>query len=189
MRRVLVGGISGAGKTTLARDLARRLDLPYVDMDGLYHGPNWQPRPEFGDDVGRIAATDAWIIDSHGYSSVRDLLWLRADTVIWLDYPRRTVMSRVIRRTVSRRWRRERLFNGNVEPPLRTIFTDREHVVRWAWTQYARRRADMRSRRADPAFGHVTIVRMRRPRDTARWLADLGGDPSAADPGDAQPRG
>jgi len=170
MRRVLVAGISGAGKSTLARELSARLSLPYVDMDGLFHGPNWQPRPEFGDEVAQFAATDAWIVDSHGYASVRDLLWSRADAVIWLDYPRSIVMYRVIRRTVLRRWRRERLFNGNIEPPLWTIFTDREHVVRWAWSQYARRRADLIRRSEDPEFAHLTVTRLRHPRDTERWL-------------------
>lgn len=171
MRRILVGGVSGSGKTTLARALAQRLDLPYVDMDALYHGPNWQPRPEFDDDVRGFAATDAWVVDSHGYSRNRDLLWSRADTVIWLDYPRRIVMSRVIRRTVRRRIRREALFNGNVEGPLWTVLTERDHIVRWAWTSYDRRRADLERRRDDPAYRGLTLIRLRHPRQTAAWLA------------------
>lgn len=173
MRRILVGGVSAAGKTTLARELARRLDLPYIELDALFHGPGWQPRPEFIDDVARFAATDAWVTDSHGYRSVRDLLWSRADTVIWLDYPRRVVMSRVVRRTAVRRWRREPLFNGNLEPPMWTIFTDREYIVRWAWSSFASRRADMERRQAAREYRHLTIVRLRHPRETARWLATL----------------
>lgn len=174
MRRILVGGISAAGKTTLARELARRLDLPYIELDGLFHGPGWRPRPEFDADVARFAASEEWITDSHGYSSVRDLLWSRADTVIWLDYPRRIVMTRVVRRTVLRRWRRERLFNGNVEPPLWTIFTDREHIIRWAWSAHRPRQVDMRRRRDAPEYRHLTFVHLRHPRETARWLAGVG---------------
>ncbi len=173
MRRVLVGGVSGAGKTTLARALAARLALPYVEMDALYHGPDWQPRPSFDDDVAAFAATDAWITDSHGYRSVRDLLWSRADTVIWLDYPRRIVMWRVVRRTLLRRIRRERIFNGNIEPPLRTFFTDPEHIVRWAWKVHTRRRHDMLRRRDDPANRHITLVQLRSPRETDEWLATI----------------
>jgi len=174
MRRVLVGGTPGAGKTTLARDIAARLGLPYVDMDSLYHGPNWQPRPEFHDDVRRFAATEAWVTDSHGYSSVRDLLWSRADAVIWLDYPRRIVVWRLVRRTWLRRVRREVIFNGNIEPPLWTVFTDREHILRWAWSQYGLRRTDMLRRQGDPAYRDLTITRLRHPRETSRWLTALG---------------
>jgi len=173
VRRILVGGVSGTGKSMLARELGRRLELPYVDMDALFHGPNWQPRPEFDDEVAALAASEAWVIDSHGYSRVRDLLWSRADTVIWLDYPRRIVMYRVITRTLRRRLRREVLFNGNVEGPLWTFFTERDHIVRWAWTSYRRRRADMLRRRDDPVNRHLTVTRLRHPRETAEWLATL----------------
>lgn len=165
-----MAGISGSGKTTLARALADRLDLPYVDMDALYHGPNWQPRPEFRADVERFAGTDAWILDSHGYASVRDLLWSRADAVIWLDYPRWLVMSRLIRRTWRRWRRREVLFNGNQEPPLWTVFTDREHLIRWAWSAYRRRRIDLLRRRSAPEYAHLAFTRLRHPRETERWL-------------------
>ena len=176
-RRILVGGISGVGKTTLARQLAERLGLPYVEMDALYHGPGWQPRAEFTDDVARFAATPEWVTDSHGYRVVRDLLWSRADTVVWLDYPRRIVMWRVITRTWRRRRRREPLFNGNVEGPLWTFFTDRDHIVRWAWTQHHHRREDMARRRNDPAYRHLTVVHLRHPREAARWLAAVAPPP------------
>ncbi len=62
----------------------------------------------------------------------------RADLLVWLDLPRRTVMRQVIGRTLRRRLRREVLWNGNTEGPLRTFFTDPDHIVRWAWKNHAR---------------------------------------------------
>ena len=63
-----------------------------------------------------------------------------ADLVVWLDLPRHVVMRQVVGRTLRRRVRREPLWNGNVEPPLHTIFRDETHIVRWAWSTYARNR-------------------------------------------------
>lgn len=171
MRRILVGGITAAGKTTLARQLANRLGLPFVEMDGLYHGPAWTPAPTFVDDVERVTAGSIWVLDSHGYAAVRELCWSRADTVVWLDYPRWLVMARVLRRTARRLLTRERLWNDNREPPPWTVFTDPEHILRWAWTQHAPRRRLIGRLAADPAYAHLRVVRLRRPRDTRAWLA------------------
>ena len=134
-RRVLVAGTSGAGKTTLAGLVAEVLDLPRIELDALHHGPGWVPRPEFGADVERFSSGPAWVTEFQ-YTAVRDLLLARADLLVWLDLPRSVVLRSVVRRTVIRRLRRTTLWNGNVEPPLRTFLTDRDHMVRWAWRQY-----------------------------------------------------
>src|SRR4051812_15403227 len=103
MRRILVAGVTGSGKSTLARAVGTRLEIPYHEMDELYFsGPNWMENPQFATRTREIAASSAWIFDSFGYPEVRDLLWERADTVVWLDYPRRVVMPRVLRRSLRR---------------------------------------------------------------------------------------
>jgi adenylate kinase family enzyme len=175
MQRVIVGGISGAGKTTLALALSRTLELPYVDFDALFHGPGWSERPTFLADVEAFVATDRWVTDSDGYQPfVGDRVWSRADTFVWLDYPRPVVMRRVIRRTLRRTLLRQRLFNGNRERFLAMVL-DPEHPVRWAWSQHADRRRRNAELVADPRFGHLTAVRLRRPRDTRRWLREISG--------------
>ena len=98
-RRVLVTGTSGFGKTTLAAALAVRLGLPHVDIDGLYHGPGWVPRPESAADVTALAAREEWVTEWQ-YSAVRPLLLARADLLVWLDLSRGRVMSQIVPRTV-----------------------------------------------------------------------------------------
>ncbi|MFL6108818.1 MAG: AAA family ATPase [Marmoricola sp.] len=134
-RRVLVSGSSGVGKSTLARALGVRLGLPYTELDGLYHGPGWVPRPEFVADVRALVAGEEWVTEWQ-YTEVRPLLLDRCDLVVHLDVPRRTAMWRVTRRTLSRRLRRTELWNGNREGPLWHLFHDPEHIVRWAWSSY-----------------------------------------------------
>jgi adenylate kinase family enzyme len=172
VQRVIVCGISGSGKTTFARELAVRAGLPYHEMDALYHGPGWVPIATFEDDVAAIVARDRWVFDSHGYQQVRDLMWGQADTVVWLDYSRRVVMSRVLRRSFHRASTRRPMFNGNTET-FRS-WLDPEHPVQWAWTQYDARRQDMLTRFADPAYAHLDRITFTRTDQARAWLDSLG---------------
>ena len=168
--RVLVAGASGAGKTTLAADLGRVLELPHIEIDALFHGPGWTPREAFVADVEAFSSGPRWVTEWQ-YRSARALLADRADLVVWLDLPRARVMGQVVTRTVRRRLRRERLWNGNVEPPLRTIVTDPGHIVRWAWNTHrtsAERVVELG--RQQPS---LPIVRLRNRTETRRWLDDV----------------
>lgn len=149
-RRLLVAGTSGSGKTTLAGTIGRVLGVPRFELDALHHGPGWAPRPEFAADVAALVDQPCWVTEWQ-YTAVRELLLDRADCLVWLDLPRAVVLGRVVRRTLRRRLRREVLWNGNVEPPLRTFLTSRDHIVRWAWRTHAL------------TAGRVALARQRRP--------------------------
>src|SRR5689334_18195575 len=116
VRRVSLVGVSGSGKSTLGRELARRLEVPYVELDAIFHQPQWTPLPteQFRTQVAAIAAGDGWVIDGN-YSTVQPLVWERGDTVVGLDPPRRTVMRRIIWRSLRRAAGRTELWNGNTE--------------------------------------------------------------------------
>lgn len=168
--RIVVAGTSGTGKTTLARRLGAALDLPHVEIDALFHGSHWQPRPEFVDDVEAFTATDRWVTEWQ-FPAARPLMAARADLFVWLDLPFRTTLRRVVARTVRRRLRREELWNGNVEPPLWTAFTDREHVVRWAVITRHRLATDVPA--LQRSLPDLLIVRLRTQREADRWVDRL----------------
>lgn len=137
-------------------------------MDALYHGPNWTPRESFQADVESASSQQAWVMEWQ-YSQVRSLLADRADLVVWLDLPRRTVMRQVVRRTIMRRLRRQTLWNGNREPPLWSFLHDAEHIVRWAWRthgQTANRLQELLVRRPE-----LPVVRGRSHHEAADWIA------------------
>src|SRR6185437_16280303 len=130
------------------------LAVPFVELDSIYHQPGWQPLPvdEFRRRVGDLVAGGGWVVDGN-YGDVRDLVWARADTVIWFDLPRRTVVRQVLFRTVRRGLVRTPLWNGNRES-LVTLFkvAPDESLVRWAWTQHAKYHHRYTAAAGDPAY-------------------------------------
>ncbi|HEU4421305.1 MAG TPA: shikimate kinase [Pilimelia sp.] len=178
MRRVSVVGNAGSGKTTLGRALARDLGVPFIELDAVFHQPGWQPlhREEFRRRVEALAAGEAWVIDGN-YSAVRDLVWARADTVIWFDLPRRTVMRRILVRTVSRAVTRAELWNGNREPIAGLFRLDPEKsIIRWSWTQHAKYRGRFTQASGDPAYAHLSFIRIGSSVDAHHLLARPASD-------------
>ncbi|MFI5781620.1 AAA family ATPase [Nocardia sp. NPDC051570] len=167
MERILISGISGAGKTTLATALAHRLGVPRHELDALHHGPNWTRRPDFEADVERFSIGPRWITEDQYQAILGDLLWTRADTVVWLDLPRRTVMFRVIRRSFLRALLRRELWNGNRESFRNWPSPD--HPIRWAWARHAHRRARTEALAAD--HPGVRIIRLRTAAEVRIWLS------------------
>ena len=165
--RVVVNGTSGSGKSTIARTIGARLEIPYVELDSLHHGPNWTPRPVFTEEVARFTSQQRWVTEFQ-YDAVRPLLLSRADLFVWLDLPRHLVMGRLVRRTLRRRLRSEELWHGNKEPPLRTFFTHREHVVRHGWRTHAD--TGHRARQAVESRPALPVVRLRSAAETESWL-------------------
>lgn len=162
MRRVSIVGSPGSGKTTVGRRLAAHLEVPFVELDAIVHQPGWTelPRDEFRARVGELVAEDGWVVDGN-YSAVQDLVWARADTVVWLDLPRRTVMRRVVMRTVRRAFTRERLWNGNREPLTNFYRLDpQRNLIRWTWTRYPEYGERYRSAAHDPAHAHLQFFRV-----------------------------
>ena len=179
-RRINVVGTSASGKTTFARVLSERLGLPHIELDALHWQKDWTEAPTevFRQRVERAIAGERWVVDGN-YSAVRDLLWQRADAVVWLDFPLRTVLRRYVARTRRRIRTQEELWpgTGNRET-LSKHLLQRDGLLWWILSTYRRRRRDYpRLLQAHPG---LTAVRLRSASEADRWLAGIGpeGRPS-----------
>jgi adenylate kinase family enzyme len=173
VRRVNVKGISGSGKSTFALELARRLGLPYVELDALHHGPNWS---EPTDEVFRArvqaamdAAPEGWVIDGNYEGKLGELVLSQADMIVWLDLPFRVKARRLWRRTATRIRDDVELWNGNKET-WRNVLWGREALFWWMVRGHFRHRREWTLRFAgDPRF-----VRLRSVEEARDWLEAHG---------------
>lgn len=170
MKRVSVIGTTGSGKTTFARTLAQRIGGAHIELDSLHWEPNWTEAPleVLRARVEAATQTGCWVVDGN-YSKVRDIIWRRADTVVWLDLPFRIVLWRLTRRTFGRAFHREELWNGNREN-LWTHFFTRDSLFLWVLQTYWRHKRDYPELFARPEHAHLQIVRLRSGADAAKWL-------------------
>ena len=173
VQRVLVIGNTGAGKSTLAAALADRLAAPHVEMDALWWQAGWTASdPEvFRRRLRAATAAERWVVCGNYHSHAFDVVWPRADTIVWLDLPLPVVLGRLVRRTLHRIRRREQLWNGNLER-WSSLFA-RDSLVVWALKSHGAHRSRYPPLLAGPETAHATTVRLRSPRAVERWLDDV----------------
>jgi len=126
VRKILVIGCAGAGKSTFSRTLGARLDLPVTHLDRLFWQPGWvaTPTDRWREIQRGLVAADSWVLDGN-YIKDADIRLAAADTVIFLDFPRWLCLTRVLRRTIASRRR-------DTQAPGCPDKVDREFLS-WIW--------------------------------------------------------
>ena len=176
LERIAVVGDSCSGKTALSRELGVRLNLLHIELDRLFWGPSWTPRPfdEFSASVADAVAQPRWIIDGN-YSRVMDRIWARATTLVWLDFPLALVLARGLRRSLRRSLRSESLYAGNRES-LRRTFLSHDSLLLWIMTSRGPRRRRYQQVLQERRFPQLEVHRLTSPGKAARWLNRLDSE-------------
>jgi adenylate kinase family enzyme len=173
-QRISIVGTSGSGKTTLAQKIAKTSELPHVELDRLQWEPNWTAVPVevFQERVKRALTGDRWVVDGNYSKKVRELVWSRADTVIWLNYPFHVVFGRSLQRAIRRVVTQEECCNGNYENFRKTFF-DRDSILWWMITTYPKNQRKFPLLFQQPEYQHLNILQLQSPHLTENWLSQL----------------
>jgi len=166
----VIASASGSGKSTVARELASRLAVPFVELDALVHGPGWTETPD--DELRRllvpVLAGDGWVVDGAYWGKIGSLVLEQADVVVWIDLPIAVWLPRLVRRTMLRVRDGEELWNGNRET-WRGAIGGRDALIPYSL------RAHFRHRRRYPAkLAGYSVARLRSQAEVNAFLSAVG---------------
>jgi adenylate kinase family enzyme len=175
--RISVVGTSGCGKSTMAARIASAFDIPLIELDAINWQAGWRDLnshdpEEFKRRVAEAVSADAWVIAGN-YSAVRPIYVPRLTHIVWLDYPKRVVMRRVIWRSLVRAIDRTELWPGTGNREDFRMWLDKGHPIRWAWDTFDKRRRENEERFAEMANSGVKLIRLREPHEAKDIVARL----------------
>lgn len=173
--RIVVIGTTSSGKSTLAMQLAEKIGGDFIELDALYWDPNWTPAElsVFYKRVETATSSQVWVVAGN-YRGVRDLIWSKAQAVIWLDYPLPILFWRLLTRTVRRWITQEDLWNGNREKLWWHLkFWSEESLFHWLFKTYWRRKREIPQLLALAEYSHLKVFHFQTPTETDEWLAKI----------------
>ena len=167
---VVVGG-PGSGKSSVAAQVAQLVGVAHVELDSLWWGPGWAPtgRDHLRGGLSDVLRIDRWVIDGNYIDEVADLVWPRADVIVWLDPPRRVAVRRAVRRSARRVLSSETLWNGNRESLTSLSPRSIASLVR-RWPSYSERIA---AALVDVGIPPERVEHVRSNAELEQWLHDL----------------
>jgi adenylate kinase family enzyme len=147
------------------------LKIPHFELDELHWGPNWTIKADFEDNVAEAVQKPAWIIDGN-YRKVRNIIWDKTDTLIWLNYSFPVVFSRALRRTFSRVFTKQEIFSGNRENLVTTLFSS-DSILWWVIKTYRKRKLEYSRLSTNEDLSYLKIIQLNNQKETDRFLENL----------------
>ncbi|MCC7117695.1 MAG: hypothetical protein IT310_04150 [Anaerolineales bacterium] len=172
-KRIVVIGTTSSGKSTLAKQIADKFDLQFVELDALYWEENWTPAPMpvFFERVENMVEKERWALAGN-YSSARQMVWERAQAIVWLDYPFQIVFWRLIKRIVRRSATKELLWGKNIEKGwVHLKLWSPDSLIHWLFKTYWRRKRETPLLLAQ--YPHLQVLHFTLPQEAEDWLSLL----------------
>ncbi len=176
--RINVIGTSGSGKTTFGRELTSALQIPFIELDAIFWGPDWS-EPDDSELFPKLSAAlagDHWILDGN-YTRTHDIKWERVETVIWLDFSFPRTVAQAVKRAVTRIISQEEIWpdTGNRET-LKILFS-RDSIVLWTIQAYSRNKNKYTRYIASEQYSSIIFHRIKSPRQAKIFLQYAAIDP------------
>ncbi len=172
-KRIIVIGTTSSGKSTLAKQLAEKMNFNFIDLDALHWEPNWQEAETdvFLARVQKAIESQAWVLAGN-YSVTRNLTWNRAQLIIWLDYPFHIVFWRLLTRTIWRVVSQEELWNGNRERLSTQLkIWSQDSIIHWLFKTYWRRKRETPILLSQ--YKHLKVIHFKHPKEAQEWIENL----------------
>jgi adenylate kinase family enzyme len=167
MRKVLVIGSGGAGKSTFAKRLGTRLKIKVIHLDSIYWRPGWveMPKAEWLKTVEELLKLESWIMDGN-YSGTLELRLQSCDTVIFLDLPRIVCLWRVVKRLLQ--------YHNRSRPDMADECREKFNLefMRWVW-DYPKRARPKVLKRLEENLRDKKIIFLRSQLEMEKFLASL----------------
>lgn len=173
MRKVIIIGSGGAGKSTLAGKLGKLTGLPVIHLDREYWRPNWEKTPadEWEARVKELITGDSWIMDGN-FGGTRAMRMKAADTIIFLDFSRWACLYRIVKRTAK--------YYGRTRPDMTEDCRESFDPAFFLWIWNYRHRSRVRLLSELESISAKNIIVLKSQREVDRFLNAL---PISALPG------
>jgi adenylate kinase family enzyme len=176
--RINVIGTSGTGKTTFGKKLAKTLDLPFIELDALFWGPNWtMPDDEhlFNKLTNRLAG-DSWVLDGN-YTRTLHIKWERVQSVVWLNYSFTRTVFQAVKRAFSRLISQEELWPGTGNRENFRMLISKDSIILWTLKSYFRHKKRNLGYIYDQKYQDIKFHRIRSPQEGYQFLETIKQDP------------
>ncbi len=176
-QRIVVLGVTGSGKSTLAKELSNLYGFKYIELDNLFWKPHWERSSdeEFIEKVTHaLAKNETWIVD--GNYTRANIIWEKADTFIWLDYPLRVNFWRLWKRTWKRFLTQEPMWDAGNKESLWRHFLTTDSLFVWAWKSHPKKKKQYTVLFSSSDYSHCNLIRLKSPQETNQWLIQIKSD-------------
>lgn len=176
MKKIIVIGVTGSGKSTIAKKLSEKLNIPCIQLDFLFWKPNWEPASdeEFFEKIrNAIDNKPQWVLDGN-YGRTNHLTWKDADTVIWIDLPFWLTFYQNFTRSLSRAFTQKELWEGTGNKESFFRMFSRDSILLWLFKTYSSHSSRYLARISDPAYAHINFHHLRSRKEIKKFLNQLG---------------